>query len=400
MTTPRSVNDVTYFIRGITFKPRELVDLGDADAVICMRTKNVQKELDETDLIAVPKRLVRKPELYLQPGDTLISSANSWNLVGKCSYVGTLSYPATAGGFISIVRPKPKTHPRFFFHWLSSPRMQHVVRNLGRQTTNISNLDVSRFKKLDFLEIDYEDQRRIAAILDKADTIRSKREQSLAHADELLNSVFLEMFGDLVTNPRGWPIAYVDDLGDVQGGLQVSKKRDSLSLRLPYLRVANVYRNKLALSEIKEIGLTQAEFRRTKLANGDILIVEGHGNPGEIGRATVWDGSIGNCVHQNHLIRFRPDRTAVSPVYLSRLLNSKGGRLQLIAAGRTTSGLNTISTKKVKDVAIPLPPIEEQLKFESIVAKQAQAVISTCRARDEAIRLFASLSQRAFVGEL
>ena len=338
MTTPRSVDDATYFIRGITFKPRELVDPSDTDAVVCMRTKNLQKDLDETDLIAVPKRLVRRQELYLQPGDTLISSANSWNLVGKCSYIGTLGYPATAGGFISIVRPKPKTHPRFLFHWLTSPRTQHVVRNLGRQTTNISNLDVSRFKKLVFPEIDYGEQCRIATILDKADAVRRKQERFLALADDLLQSVFLKMFGDPVSNPHGWPINYVGDLGDVQGGLQVSKKRHSLSLRLPYLRVANVYRDTLALSEIKEIGLTQAEFRRTKLERSDVLIVEGHGNLGEIGRAAVWDGSIDNCVHQNHLIRFRADRTAVSPVYLSRLLNSKGGRLQLISAGRTTSG--------------------------------------------------------------
>ena len=249
-------------------------------------------------------------------------------------------------------------------------------------------------------ELDLGEQRRIARILDKTDALRRKLLECLLLADAFLNSTFLEFFGDPVSNPRGWPIASVDDLGAVQGGLQVSRKRDSLPMRRAYLRVANVFRDKLVLSEIKEIGLTEAEFSRTKLHSGDVLIVEGHGNPNEIGRTCVWDGSIKDCVHQNHLIRFRANKNSVSPVYFSRLLNSQGGRLQLIAAARTTSGLNTISTTKVKKLAIPLPPIEKQYEFESFVEHQEQMVMKVCRVREEATRLFSSLSQRAFEGEL
>ena len=260
----------------------------------------------------------------------------------------------------------------------------------------IPHVDKMMLEQILVPKLALEEQRRIVAILDKSDAVCQEWGRALVLADDFLRAVFLETFGDPVGNPHKWPINYVGDLGDVQGGLQVSKKRDSLPLRLPYLRVANVYRNRLMLSEIKEIGLTQAEFRRTQLKSGDVLIVEGHGNPGEIGRTSVWNGSIDKCVHQNHLIRFRADRTAISPIYLSRLLNSKDGRLQLIAAGRTTSGLNTISTKKVKDVAIPVPPIKQQLEFETFAAKQEQAAKYISHARDEAVILFASLSQRVF----
>jgi type I restriction enzyme S subunit len=244
------------------------------------------------------------------------------------------------------------------------------------------------------------EQRRIAAILDKADAIRRKREQALALANDFLKSTFLEMFGDPTSNSRGWPNIRLEELGDIQGGLQVSSKRESGALDLPYLRVANVYRDRLELGEIKKINLTEAEFRRVRLQAGDILIVEGHGNPDEIGRAAMWDGSIEPCVHQNHLIRFRSDRKRALPEYISRLLNSDGGRQQLIGAGRTTSGLNTISTRKVKEVRVPLPPIRLQQNFAEIVRRQVAISAKLSMQLELSNGLTSSLSQRAFRGEL
>ena len=75
------LGEVARFIRGITFKPSEVVSPHDTDAVVCMRTKNVQADLDEGDLIAVPPGLVRREEQYLREGDILVSTANSWFLL-------------------------------------------------------------------------------------------------------------------------------------------------------------------------------------------------------------------------------------------------------------------------------------------------------------------------------
>jgi type I restriction enzyme, S subunit len=167
---------------------------------------------------------------------------------------------------------------------------------------------------------------------------------------------------------------------DIQGGVQVSTKRVMLPVELPYLRVANVMRGSLNLSEIKMIRVTAAEAQRTSLVRGDVLVVEGHGNPNEIGRAAVWDGSIAVCTHQNHLIRARPDRSCLTPEYLETFLNSDVGRRILIQNGKTTSGLNTISTRNVKDVAIPLPPIALQTAF----AEQVQRFEALARHLDPA----------------
>jgi type I restriction enzyme S subunit len=151
------------------------------------------------------------------------------------------------------------------------------------------------------------EQRRIAAILDKADAIRRKRKQAIQYTEELLRATFLDMFGDPVTNPKGWDVVKLGAISKIQGGLQVTSKRKNLPIEAPYLRVANVYRDRLVIDEIKTIRVTSEELRRTILDVGDLLIVEGHGNNQEIGRSSVWDGSIKSCTHQNHLIRVRLD---------------------------------------------------------------------------------------------
>jgi type I restriction enzyme, S subunit len=243
-------------------------------------------------------------------------------------------------------------------------------------------------------------QRLIAAVLDKADGIRRKRRESLGLLDEFLPSAFLEMFGDPVRNERGWEVVRLGSIGDVQGGLQVTATRASRPRQVPYLRVANVYRDRLDLSEVKNLGVTDGEVGRTRLQSGDLLIVEGHGNPEEIGRSAVWDASIDPCTHQNHLIRVRLDVTRAEPHYCSAFLNSSGGRQQLFRFGKTTSGLNTISTGNVKAVEMMLPPVVDQGGYSQLRAHVLASGDRIRAAQRETEALFDSLAQRAFRGEL
>jgi type I restriction enzyme, S subunit len=165
-----------------------------------------------------------------------------------------------------------------------------------------------------------------------------------------------------------WKKVLLGEISEIQGGLQVTSRRNSLSVEAPYLRVANVYRNYLDLDEIKKIRLTERELERTSLESGDLLVVEGHGNPNEVGRVAMWDGSISPCVHQNHLIRVRLDSRAV-PAFIVTLLNSPEGRLHLLRSANTTSGLNTISTSDVRTTPVILPPLEEQRRIAEVLGK-------------------------------
>ena len=395
------LGEVADYIRGITFKPADVVPPHSTKSVVCMTTKNVQETLDESKLIAVPPRFVKRKEQYLQAGDILISSANSWNLVGKACFVPQLPYITAAGGFISILRARGnRIYPRYLYHWMVSGKTQHRTRLCARQTTNIANLDRERFLRLRIPLPPLPEQRRIAAILDKADAVRRKRQQTLALADQFLRSAFLDMFGDPVTNPKGWPVRKLGEVAEVQGGLQVTSKRRNNPIEVQYLRVANVYRDALDLTEVKTIRVTATELKRATLKIGDVLIVEGHGNRNEVGRSAVWDGSVDPCVHQNHLIRVRPSEGVLASQYLSFYLNSSGGRRQMFRSGKTTSGLNTISTRNVKETKVLLPPIEEQEEFVRLRRETTQARHCLESGIAMAERISASLIQRAFRGEV
>jgi type I restriction enzyme, S subunit len=214
------------------------------------------------------------------------------------------------------------------------------------------------------------EQRRIVDQLSRAEGIVRLRRQAQQKAAELIPAIFVDMFGDPVTNPKGWKLARLGEVADVQGGLQVTKARSALTLERPYLRVANVHRSRLDLAEIKTIRLTDAELDRTRLELGDLLFVEGHGNPQEVGRVAIWDNSIPSCTHQNHLIRARARADVLLPAFACALLNSASGRQSLLRAGKTTSGLSTISAQNVKDAKMLLPPLASQEEFR----RQVKAV--------------------------
>ena len=303
----------------------------------------------------------------------------------------------TSQAIAFAIPDKSRVDTRYMFHFLLAQRP--YLQAMGRGGTQ-SNIGQGDLKSWQMPLPPLPKQRRIADILDKADALRAKRRAALAKLDELIQSIFLDMFGDPATNPKGWGVVTLGDVGDVQGGLQLSAKRKSAPREIPYLRVANVYRCALNLDEIKTLSATEAEIARTSLVKDDFLMVEGHGNPDEIGRGALWDGSITHCVHQNHLIRVRFNATHVVPAYAAAYLNSQGGRRHLLRSGKTTSGLNTINVSQVRATPLALPPIELQRSYEHRVRGVERLRGFCTSASDGAAMLFASLQHRAFRGEL
>ena len=143
-------------------------------------------------------------------------------------------------------------------------------------------------------------------------------------------------------------------------------------MKLPYLRVANVYADELRLEEISEIGVAENELEKLLLQKDDLLIVEGNGSPDQIGRVALWDGSINPCVHQNHLIKVRID--IAEPRFVLIWLLSPCGRNQIERVTSSTSGLHTLSTGKVARLTIPLPPLAEQRRIVEEVERRLSLI--------------------------
>ena len=315
--------------------------------------------------------------------------------IGKVGFSGTEL--ATNQQINALVCDKDIVFPRYVFHYCRT--LESLIRHQGASTT-LPLLPKGRFQEIEIPVPTLEEQRQIAEVLDRAEELRSKRREAIAQLDTLTQAIFLEMFGDQVVNPKGWDITKVGEVADVQGGLQVSSARKKCPREVPYLRVANVYRGYLDLSEIKVIRATDTEISRTLLKKNDLLIVEGHGNPKEIGRVALWDGSITDCIHQNHIIRARFDTNKIVPLYACHYLNSPEGRQHLLKSGKTTSGLNTISVSEVRSSPVSLPPLQLQGEF-ACRAEAVEKLKTAHRASlSELDALFASLQHRAFRGEL
>ncbi|MBX9634379.1 MAG: restriction endonuclease subunit S [Magnetospirillum sp.] len=392
----RSIGDVADFIRGITFKPEDRVTVGSSGSVVCMRTKNIQKDLDVSDLLAVPENFVRNQIKILSDGDILLSSANSWGLVGKCCYVDVLDYKATAGGFISIVRAKSGAFPRFLYHWLNSPEMQHSARHCGRQTTNISNLDVNRYLKLPFPDLSYDEQRRMAAILDKADAIRRKRQQALALADDFLRSAFLEMFGDPVTNPNRLKTATLGAVAEfISGGTPSKERPDYWNGSFPWVSPKDMKRERI---DSAEDGLTDLVFSETSLKKIPVktvlIVVRGmiltHTVPVALSEVPL-------TINQDMKgIRFKP---SVLPEFGLWCLKVQHANM-LAKIDTAAHGTKRFDMDHLKALPILVPGRPEQERFV-----RAYEAFHSFRSREiaaslEDAALFASLSQRAFRGEL
>ncbi len=324
---------------------------------------------------------------------------------------GTVAFCRTASVGNAAILGREMATSQDFVNWVCGPdilpefllralRTSSAFFDAEKQGTTHKTIYMPVVRRFQILLPPLPEQRRIAAILDKADAIRRKRRQAIQLTDKLLRSAFLDMFGDPVTNPKGWDVLPLADVGVVKGGLQVTSRRKGNPIEVPYLRVANVFRDSLDLAQVKTIRVTERELARATLKEGDLLIVEGHGNPAEIGRASAWDGSIEPCVHQNHLIRVRLNRALSEPRFMTAFLNSTGGRRQLTRFGKTTSGLNTISASNVKRTRVLCPPIQLQRGFSEIVDRIDRLNQKRRRVHSESDTLFNCLVHRAFSGSL
>ena len=397
------LGDHANLIRGITFKPVDKCDPSDEGAVVCMRTKNVQVALDASDLIAVPSSLVKNPEKMLSAGDILVSSANSWNLVGKCCQVPKLQYPSTAGGFISILRPKTKKlKSSYLYRWFSSNVVQRKLRSFANQTTNISNLDHKRTLELQIPLPSPPEQKRIARILDAADALRAKRCEALAQLDTLLQSTFLDMFGDPVKS--GWTMATVEAVAGRQDGAIRTGPFGSQLLHSEFvdkgirvLGIDNAVANEFREGEPRFITTQKYEqLRRYTVRPRDVLITI----MGTCGRCAVVPNGISTAINTKHLCCITLDQRKCLPEFMhAYFLEHPIARryLERNAKGAIMSGLNM---RIIKALPIPAAPLDLQHRFAAIVQSVEQQKACQRAHLAELDTLFASLQSRAFRGDL
>lgn len=388
------LGDVATFVRGITFKPADVLDGITADAVGCMRTKNVQSKLDETDVWFLPKNFVANKNQVLQEGDLLVSTANSWNLVGKACWVPKLNYECTFGGFISALRATDAlVDRRYLYYWFTSAKIQAKLRSFGNKTTNISNLSIKRANDLVIPLPPLAEQKRIAAILDKAAEIKAKREQAIAKLDELAQSTFVEMFGDAALNAENWEVLRLDEL--VEDGDTINygvvQPGDDVDVGVPLLRVGDLVSRDFSITSLKKISPSiELQYKRSRIKGNEILI----SCVGTIGTVVTATADMVGFNIARAVARV-PVSNKINKFYLENYLRSKYVQRYFLAELRTVSQ-PTLNIKQICETKVMCPPIHMQEEYELRVRNIASNLASASNSKLKLDGLIASLQHKAF----
>lgn len=393
------LGDVAQFIRGVTFKPDDLVPLGSEGSVACLRTKNVQIDLDLSDVWAIPDTFVKDKERLCREGDIILSTANSWNLVGKASWVPELDWPTAAGGFVSLLRADEKAvAPRYLFHWITWARTQAALRSCARQTTNISNLSVPQASDLRIPLPPLEEQKRIAAILDQADALRRLRRRALDRLNTLGQAIFHEMFVGQSEAECGWQTAALADLAPAHDRINygIVQPGDHDPEGVPIIRVGDLLTPRVDFAGIKRVSKAIDEsYQRSRLKGGEILV----GCVGSVGTTVIAPTSFAGANIARAVARIPLNSDVCDPQFVCHQLRSHRVQNYLKKEIRLVAQ-PTLNIKQIREIEILLPPLELQRRFSSRIDVLQKATTLESSALKNSECLCTSLQHRAFQGEL
>ena len=241
-----------------------------------------------------------------------------------------------------------------------------------------------------------EEQKRIADILDRAEALRAKRRAAIAQLDELVKSIFIEMFGDPAINPKGWPICNIGDL--LESASYGTSEKAGATGEYPVLRMSNITRTgEMDLTDLKFMDLADSQKERYLVRAGDVLF--NRTNSAELVGKTAIFRDMRQMAYAGYLIRLRVN-IQNNPEYLSAFLNTDYSKRMLRGMCKSIIGMANINATEVQAMRIPQPPFPLQKEFACRVTavEKLKAVYKTSLAAlDE---LFASLQYRAFRGEL
>jgi type I restriction enzyme S subunit len=248
------------------------------------------------------------------------------------------------------------------------------------------------------------EQRRIAAVLDQAEGLRAKRRAALAQLDTLIQAIFLDMFGDPVTNPKGWVKKTLGDVGCNKPNNGIFRKNPEYvqagNEGLPVVWLEELFKgDSIDTNDSHRVIPSESELEKYGLKTGDILFCRSSLKLDGIAFNNVYLGKDAAALFECHIIRISPDLRMVSPIFLNCLLRLP--QMRAIAKSKSkTATMTTIDQGSLCSIEVLLPPLPLQREFARRVAAVEKLKRAQSAALAELDALFAALQHRAFKGEL
>ena len=362
------IGDICDILNGYAFKSSKYV----ADGIRVIRITNVQKGfVEDTNPQYYPVSEQREIEKYmLCEGDLLMS------LTGNVGRVGLLSaemLPAALNQRVACIRIRNPAviYKPFLFHLLNSDYFENKCI-LASQGVAQKNMSTEWLKEYPIPSFSMDKQMEIASIFDKIDDLIARRKEQVRNMDQAVKSRFIELFGDPIANPLGWPVKRLDDISVLitNGNTPKGGSDNYVSEGIVFLRSQNVWRNKIDLDDVAYIdAATHADMAKSSLHDKDILITKtGRINTenSSLGRAALFRGADNSANINGHVYLVRLDRTTV-PEYVVAILTGEPYRryIRKVCVGGIDK--RQINLDQVEDFPIILPPIELQEQFAAFV---------------------------------
>ncbi len=335
--------------------------------------------------------------------------------VGRCAISNS---DVTINQDVKALFPKANVSPRYLLRLLDSLKFHAESVSVG---STVKGIRISDLLGIQTPTAPPYEQTKIAQILDTLDTQIQKTEALIAKLEKIKEGLLHDLLtrginqnGQLRPTPvqapeiykesafglipKEWAIATVRHDFDIDSGFTLGPHRKPERNARPYLRVANVHRGRLDLSEIAYLDARDDEIAKKSLSEDDLLIVEGHANPNEIGRCAMATDAVLGVTFQNHLFRLRA--TDSLPHFAFLWMNSHIVKQYWRKAASSSSGLYTINRTKLEAVPTAKPGRTEQLVISTLVRNYENEIAATIRECEKLKRLKVGIADDLLTGHV
>ena len=358
--------------------------------------------------VATLQRGMDLPEADREPGQVPVYGSNGrlgfhdsspidgpGVITGRSGSIGIVYYSHSAYWPLNTtlyVKDFHGNNVRYIYHLLSNLHLEQFAASTG-----VPSLNRNFVHPYVVAVPPLPEQRAIAAVLDSIDEAIEGDEAVIAATEGLRDALLHDLlarglpgqhteFRDvpgLGAIPTAWDVVRLGDVAEVTSGLAMGPHRIPQKSPRPYLTVANVQANEVSIDENRLMEVSESEYQSRTLRTGDLVLVEGHAQISQLGRAAIIPSEADGYTFQNHLFRVRTGELSDAR-FVAAYVNGHGGRRYFGSFGGTTSGLNTVSAANVKALPVPLPSLIEQHRIASML-DGVDAAIHV--AREEAARL-------------
>ena len=321
-----------------------------------------------------------RPEIEVRPGDVIMCRANGVKeLVGATAIVAdTPAGLMLSDKTLRLVPDPAQLHPKYLYYFLSSHQAKSQIARMASGSSGQNNISQRFIRSLTISLPFLVEQQRIAEILDSADANIAATQSWIGKLESVSAALAAARLAHLAANAP--TIMQLSSVATVLSGVTLgSEPSGSGTVEIPYLRVANVQDGYVDTSEMKTIRILRSDLAKYLLRKGDVLLTEG-GDLDKLGRGTMWDARIPECICQNHIFRVRCDESRVLPGYLSLYIGSPMGKAYFLKIAKQTTNLASINSTQLKQMPLPIPSVGDQASLIELMAS-SQSKIETERQR-------------------